>query len=266
MPPIRASHRALVRGFQLVVELGGQALPDLCRDAAHVHAGRHEAREQLDDHVQVLQVGTDRLLDAGVLHLDRDVTTVLGRRAVDLADRCRRDRVLVEIGECVGQRPAQILLDDLAHVLERDLLAGGLKDRQTLLELLAKLWVDKPDVDDRERLTDLHRRALHRAQNLDDLVGGRHLLGTPGLELDLLGAAEASRLRSGDPRRVTGREATQLARASNAPVASSLLTHPFPFDRWHGAGIRHIIDISVYKIQWSLIASAACPRQSRFSS
>ena len=66
-----ARHRAVVLGLDLVVELVADALAQLLRERLDVEAGR-EALDQRQQHLQVAQVGLDRLGDARVLDLDRD--------------------------------------------------------------------------------------------------------------------------------------------------------------------------------------------------
>jgi len=57
---------------------------------------------------EVRHVGADRGGDAGVLHLDRDLAPVVQRRAVDLPDRGGGDRLRVEAGEVLLQRPLEL--------------------------------------------------------------------------------------------------------------------------------------------------------------
>ena len=100
MPAHQPLDAALVLGLELVVEL----LPD---PLAHLHGHRpriQPRRQPLDQRQQqhrVAQVGLDRLRDPGVLDLHDHVVTVDGRRTVDLADRGRGERALVELGEHV---------------------------------------------------------------------------------------------------------------------------------------------------------------------
>ena len=103
-------HRALVGGLELVVELLVDAQPDLLRDPLDVEAGRHP-REQAHDHAEVLEVGADGAGDARVLHLDGDLAAVGERRAVDLADRRRRDRLGVELREDLVEGIVELGLD-----------------------------------------------------------------------------------------------------------------------------------------------------------
>ena len=88
-----ARHRAVVLGLDLVVELVADPLAQLLRQRLDVEA-RGEALDQRQQHLQVAQVGLDRLGDARVLDLDRDGAAVERRRAVDLADRGGGERLL----------------------------------------------------------------------------------------------------------------------------------------------------------------------------
>ena len=68
---------------------------------------------------EVLEVGADRGVDPRVLHLDRDLAPVVQPRAVDLADRGRRDRLLREAVEQLGDRFFEIVLDHAPHLRKR---------------------------------------------------------------------------------------------------------------------------------------------------
>ena len=165
--------------------------------------------------------------DARVLDLDGHLAAVLGeRRAVDLPDRGRRDRLLVEAREDLRDRLFEVLLDHPAHLLEGDRRRGVAQLGQLALELLAVLLGDEPDVEEGHHLPELHRRALHRPEHRDDLLGGlelapRHrLLGGLLVARDVGGArAELldglARGERGDGRRAAharGRDLLVLAR------------------------------------------------------
>ena len=99
-----ARHRAVVLRLDLVVELLGDALAQLAVERLDVEPGR-EPLDQRQQQREVAQVGLDRLGDAGVLDLDRDLVAVERDRAVDLADRGGGERLLLEVGEGVADRP-----------------------------------------------------------------------------------------------------------------------------------------------------------------
>ena len=56
-------------------------------------------------------VALDLAADARAQDLDRDLAAVAQARAVDLGDRGGGDRLLVEFGEHLGERLAEIVLD-----------------------------------------------------------------------------------------------------------------------------------------------------------
>jgi hypothetical protein len=121
--------------------------------------------------IRVLEVRTDGARDARVLDLHRDIAPARGARAVDLADRGGRDRLGVELGEGLIERLVVLGLDDLAHLLEGNLRRGVAQLGELALELLAILLGDQADVEERHHLPELHRRALHRPEHGDDLLG-----------------------------------------------------------------------------------------------
>ena len=176
---------ALVLGLELVVELLADPLAHLRRQRLRVEARREPLDERQQQH-RVAQVGLDRLGDPRVLDLDDDLVAVEGRRAVDLADRGGGERALVEVGEHLLERPAELL----AHAASR----GGERDRRDVvaergelaLQLVLLLLGKAVELDHRDHLADLHRRAAHLAELLDELVherrrplvlGGRGPLG-----------------------------------------------------------------------------------------
>ena len=132
----RPVHAALVLRLDLVVELVGDALAQLVEQRLRIHPRRHPL-EQRHEELDVAHVGVDRLGDARVLDLHRDVVALVRRRAVDLPDRRGRDRPLVERREVLVELPADVALGDLAHVLERDLRRAVAQRGEALLELLA---------------------------------------------------------------------------------------------------------------------------------
>ncbi len=153
---------------------------------------RRDPLHQPQDQPEVLHVGPHGLGDARVLHLDRDVAAVVQPRAVDLADRGGGDRVLVERVERLGEVLAEVGLDDLAHVVEADLRRRVAQLAELALELLAVLLGHQADVEERHHLAELHRRALHRPQRGDDLLGG---LEVAALERRLLALVRARDVR-----------------------------------------------------------------------
>ena len=70
-----------------------------------------EAGEDAHQESDVPQVVVDDALDARILHLHRDLSPVVQRGPVHLRQRRRRDRLLVEAGENVRERPFELALD-----------------------------------------------------------------------------------------------------------------------------------------------------------
>ena len=58
-----------------------------------------------------LRIRLERLGDARILDLDRDLASVEQRRPVHLADRGRGERLLLELGEVLGDRLAVLLVE-----------------------------------------------------------------------------------------------------------------------------------------------------------
>ena len=210
-----ARHRAMVLGLDLVVELVADPFAQLLRERLDVQAGG-EPLDQRQQHLQVAQVGLDRLGDARVLDLDRDPLALGGRRAVDLADRGGGERVVLEVVEEVFDRLAQLRLEQLLHALEgqrRDVVAQA---RERGLELLALGLGDRGEVDGREDLADLHRRAAHLAELLDQLAGGRgRALAGRGVG-GLVAAQGVDGARSGPAQALAGDEPAEAAGAGDA--------------------------------------------------
>ena len=224
MAPVLARQRAVIRGLELVVELLGDALGYLLGDLFGVEAGR-EAGGDPKHQPQVLQVGADDIFDAGVLHLDGHRASVVKPGAEHLADRCGGDRLFVELGERGAEAFAEILLDHLAHVLERHTWGHRLQLSQLGLKLLPVRTRHHPGIEHRQRLPDLHRRSLHSPKHLDDAIG--HLEGlTPQGVLGLVRRAASI----GDPRsqlsgRGAGGHATETGASAQAGLVQAAVGH-----------------------------------------
>ncbi len=171
-----------VVGFVAVVELLVQSRAQLGHERVE---GRtlelHEpARAQCE--AQVREIGIHGFVDAGVLHLHHDLATVVGLRAVDLTDRCGRERRLVEAAEQRLGRAAELLLDLLGDHLVGHRRRLALQGAERFGDLL------RQDVArDRSHLPDLHHRALELAERLrDELTAARVLLGAIALGILLV--------------------------------------------------------------------------------
>ena len=107
---------------------------------------------------------------------------------------------------------AVLALDDLLHVLEGDLRRGVAQLGELGLELLAVLLGHEADVEERHDLAELHRRALHRPQRGDDLLGGLELArSSAASRLLLVGARDVRRARAELLGRLRGGEAPTFA-------------------------------------------------------
>ena len=143
------------------------------RQRLDVEAGR-EPLDEREDHLHVAQVGLDRLGDARVLDLDRD-GLALGRRSRGGPGRSRRPRTPLprSSSKTSASGSPSSSLSSFSTLLEgqrRDVVA---QRRERRLELLALGLGDRGEVDGREDLADLHRRAAHLAELLDELARGR---------------------------------------------------------------------------------------------
>ena len=74
---------------------------------APLRTDRQEARAAEEDRL----VALDLPAHAGPQHLDRDLAAVLEAGAMDLRDARRGDRLLVEVGEQLAHRLAELGLD-----------------------------------------------------------------------------------------------------------------------------------------------------------
>src|SRR3954469_5585459 len=111
-----------------------------------------------------------RTPSVSVLDLDRDAAAVEQACAIDLADR-RCDGVGLERVEDVVQGLLELVLDHAPHPVEADTWGRVAQRREFGLEAVALLGRQVAEVDDRGDLADLHRRALHAAEHVDDLLG-----------------------------------------------------------------------------------------------
>ena len=117
-----------------VVELADERAAELAEQLAQaVRAADARALVgDLGDLAEDAHVVADRVADVGALDLDDDVPAGAGRRAVDLTERGRCERLLVEGGEEVLDPRAELGLDDLLDLLEGEGLDGVLEPGQCL--------------------------------------------------------------------------------------------------------------------------------------
>jgi hypothetical protein len=106
------------------VELQGDVAGDLLDYGAEVQVALQQA-EDAQEEADAIEVGVDDVPDAGVLDLDGDCASVLEDGAVDLGEGGGGYRLLVELGEDVGQGAAELEDDgalDGAEGAGRDLV------------------------------------------------------------------------------------------------------------------------------------------------
>ena len=133
-------------------------------------------REPLDQGQQqhgVSKVGLDRLSDPGILDLHDHVVAVDGPRAMDLPDRGRGEGLLLEVREHPPERPTELLAHQLLELSEghrRDVVA---ERAELALQLVLLFRAEAVELDQREHLADLHRRAPHLPELIDQLLDQR---------------------------------------------------------------------------------------------
>src|SRR5215510_12175040 len=99
-----------VVGLGLVVELVHDDRADLAVQLGQALIG-NEPADDPEDPAQGVEVAAHDLLDVGVLDLDRDLGAALQVRHVDLTDRRRGDRPVLEAGEQLVRGPVELLVD-----------------------------------------------------------------------------------------------------------------------------------------------------------
>ncbi len=106
-------------------------------------------------------------MDAGVLHLDRDVTTVTGDGAMDLADAGSGSRHVGPVEERTLRWFAEFVGDDAGGERRRHRRGVGLERRERCLGILGQRLEDEAD-----HLAGLHQDALHLAELFRDILRG----------------------------------------------------------------------------------------------
>ena len=154
-----------VRGLEAVVQLFAHACPEFVDQPLRVEALEHHRREHRIHDLGGVEVALDGLVHARVLHLDRDVTTVAGGGAVDLADRRRRHREIAPIEEDPLGRLAEIALHDARREGRRHRGGISLQRGQRVLRFVRQRLEDE-----RDQLAGLHQDALHLAELLGHVL------------------------------------------------------------------------------------------------
>ena len=169
MSPQEPPDAALVLGLELVVELLADPLAHLRGERLRVQA-RGEPLHEGQQHHRVAQIRVDRLRHPGVLDLHGHVVAVDRRGAMDLTDRGRCERMLVEVAEHALERTAELPAHQLLELREpngRDVVA---ERREPPLQLVPLVLGKAVELDHRDHLTDLHRRATHLPELIDELL------------------------------------------------------------------------------------------------
>ena len=174
MAAVEVDEALLVVALPAVVELLSEPLLDLGDELGGVQRTERLAQEHADQ-IGVLQVGSDRLGDARVLHLDSHRPFHPGVRVVehgsmDLTDRRGGDRFGVPLEEQLLGRPTELGGDDLGGEFGAHRRGIGLQLGEGEAHGLGQ-----PVVEVAGHLTNLHQGALHVAEALGDLLGGAQL-------------------------------------------------------------------------------------------
>ena len=140
---------------------------------------------------------------------------------MDLADRGRGKRTLVEVAEHVLQRPAELLPHQLFQVREphrRDVVA---ERGEAPLQFAPLLFREAVELDHRQHLADLHRRAAHLSELLDNLLDQRCGTLTLGRGGTLGRPDPVGGSRPGPPQALSNHQPTD-ARGAREPTGGEL--------------------------------------------
>ena len=109
-----------------VVELVGGPARELVDDLAAARRPEQVGPVEQPGHgVHQVDVGLERLADAGPLDLDRDLLAAVQDGPVDLADRRGRERLGANDRKTVSGAPPSSLADDLADLVVRGTARPG---------------------------------------------------------------------------------------------------------------------------------------------
>ncbi len=158
-----------VARFEVVIELLFEArfqfaIDDVDVDLLAHHVARNRA-ERLEQDFQILEILIDGALDAGILHLHRDVAAVLQLSAMHLAERGRRERGLIEGAKKLLRPTAQLF----ANLIRDHRIAHRGHVRLGRLEHV-KRFAGQQVVTHREHLDQLQKRAAKLRGSLDDAL------------------------------------------------------------------------------------------------
>jgi hypothetical protein len=171
MSPHQPLDTALVLRLELVVKLVPDALTHLHGERLGVEPRGQPLDERHEQH-RVAQVRLDRFCHPGVLDLHGHVIAVDGGGAMDLANRGRGKRTLVEVREHTLKRPAELPPHQLLQVRERHRRDVVPQRGEPVLQFVALVLGKAVELDHRHHLADLHRRAAHLPKLVDELLHG----------------------------------------------------------------------------------------------
>jgi len=151
--------RRLVDVVEFLVDPGPKLLDEFVRVEPWVdHAEQH--RQALG----VVQVRGDRVGDTRVLDLNCNLAPIVGDGAMNLADRCGRDRLAVDLGEEFVERAAERGFDLGERKIRRHRRRIGMQTGERLAHRFRHAFAEVA-----RHLAELHQRALHLAECAHDV-------------------------------------------------------------------------------------------------
>ena len=160
---------------ELLGEVVGEVGDDVLRGQSAAELGElDDLREALQD----LQVGGDPAADARALDLHDDVLAAVQGREVDLGDRRRGERFLVEVLEQLGGVVAELLLEQPVYGLG----VGGRYGVEQGAELTGQRFAECAGAG-RDDLAEFDVGGTQVGEGLRDLLDDLHLPGASGGQL-----------------------------------------------------------------------------------
>ena len=218
--PVVVGEEPDVGCFVLVVEFFVDAGAELLDQFDRVEA-REDHAEHRGERLGVVHVGCDGVGDAGVLDLHGDIAAVEGAGLVDLANRCGRDRLCVDVFEQFVQRLPETGFDFAQREIAGHRWGVAAEPRQRFTHRLGHALVEVA-----RHLAELHHPALHVPEGVDDV------LGLAAFELCLHPA----------PALVVGEPLTRLGPGAVRRPAGSEAGHDGAASASSGRGDRRIIE------------------------
>ena len=216
-----AGEAAVARGLELVVALGRDALGELGEHVLDLESG-HQPAQHRRQHPQVAHVGLDRLGDPRVLDLHRDLGALVRAPAVHLADARRGGRLGIDLGEDVLGR--RLPTRPRGRRGSASTTTGGTSSRseaRRLLQVLRLVGIEAGELDRREHLPGLHRRAAHHRELVDERVDRRdHAVAAAALAFGLVAAGVEA--VAGPAHRAAGRDPAERRGSRHPPAGRAL--------------------------------------------